>query len=99
MIRMQENHVYAEKNNLFLQSITNKTTAEIIGPKFYECFIKQIELAIKTSDVKMKAELITSLVIGSSIIFSLFKRMIKFDYDEEKFINLFAIMINSILKE
>ena len=97
MIRMQDNSIYAERNNLFMQSITNDTTAELIGPKFYECFVKQIELAITGNEAKMKAELITSLVIGGSAIFSLFKRNIKTDYDQETFTNNFATMINSIL--
>lgn len=97
MISMQDNQVYAERNNLFLQSISNETTAEIIGPQFYDCFVRQIELAITTGNAKMKAELITSLVIGGSSIFTLFKRNIKEDYDIDQFINNFASMINSIL--
>ncbi len=97
MIRMQDNPIYAERNNLFMQSITNVTTAEIIGPQFYECFVKQIEAAIPDKEAKMKAELITSLIIGSSAIFSLFQRNITSDYDSEAFIENFAKMINSIL--
>lgn len=73
-----------------MQSITNEITAEIIGPQFYECFVKKIESAILGNQAKMKAELITSLVIGSSAIFSLFKRNIKSDYDPEVFTNEFA---------
>lgn len=97
MLKMQDNPLYAERNNLFMQSITNEVTAEIIGPQYYDCFIKQIELAISADDGKMKAELITSLIIGSSAIFALFKRNIQTDYNSEEFVQIFAKMINSIL--
>lgn len=97
MLKMQDNPIYAERNNLFMQSITNEVTAEIIGPQYYDCFIKQIEIVIPSADAKMKAELITSLVIGSSAIFALFNRNIQTDYKQEEFIQTFAKMINSIL--
>lgn len=97
MIKIQSNDIYAARNNLFLQSITNETASEIIAPQFYDCFVKQIENAIPESSAKMKAELISSLVIGSSAIFTLFKRNITKDYDEEDFIHIVSKMINSIL--
>lgn len=97
MIKIQSNEIYAARNNLFLQSITSATASEIIGPQFYDCFVKQIESAISGANAKMKAELITSLVIGSSAIFTLFKRNIVNDYDEDEFIQDVSKMINSIL--
>lgn len=97
MIKIQSNEIYAARNNLFLQSITSETASEIIGPQFHDCFVKQIESAISGANAKMKAELITSLVIGSSAIFTLFKRDIVNDYDEDEFIQAVSKMINSIL--
>lgn len=97
MIKIQSNDIYAARNNLFLQSITSETASEIIAPQFYDCFVKQIENTISGSAAKMKAELISSLIIGSSAIFTLFKRNITQDYDEEEFIHAVSKMINSIL--